>query len=197
MKKLLIGLSVLHILLFSGCATSTPSVKKVSDVKSGAEYIKLAEQYMKKEDKLRAIKSSTKACDLNDGKGCFYLGAFFESGEGVKKDYLKASKYYKRGCDLNNNRACWRLGQFYYHGEKGIKEDFRKAEKYLKKACVLKVRVACSKLGMLYCKGGDGIKGDYSKGMKYIKKGCDMGDEGACFLYKTVKKHGKEKIIIR
>jgi len=195
MKKLLMSLSVLVGLLITGCATSSPSVgvtestalKEVSGVKNGVKYFKLAEQYNKKRDSVNTLKYLHKACDLNYGKGCYFLGTFYEIGEGTRKDYVKASRYYKKGCDLNNDVACYRLGNLYYQGQ-GVKKNQLKASKYYKKGCDMNVPASCTFLGTIYMEGGDGVKKDHNKAMKYLKKACSLHDVGGCVMKTLIEK---------
>ena len=90
----------------------------------------------------KAKKYYTKACNLNDRKGCRYLGIFYAKGLGVKKDYSKARKYFSKACSLNDGNGCYGLGRLYYDG-KGVKQDYFKAKKYFRKACNLKGSSGC------------------------------------------------------
>jgi TPR repeat protein len=62
--------------LKSSCLTPLPSVKQ---------------------DDFKALKFYQKACDLNNGTGCFNLGFMY----GVKQDDLKALKFSQKACGLN------------------------------------------------------------------------------------------------
>ena len=63
-----------------------------------------------KRDDFKALKFYQKACDLNDGSGCFNLGVMYKKGKGVKQDDLKALKFYQKACDLNYGSGCSNLG---------------------------------------------------------------------------------------
>lgn len=124
MRKLLISLSTLLILLFNGCATTSPTYEVV---RGDYSFIQLKE-----------------ACDSNDAKSCTVLGVIYRDGEdvimyrnaakGIKKDYSKATKYFSKACGLNDGNGCYSLAYLYYTGE-GIKKDSSKAKKYFKKSC--------------------------------------------------------------
>ena len=54
--------------------------------------------YEVKKDYVKAKKYYTKACELSDGLGCYFLGYIYERGEGFKKDNIKALEYYTKAC---------------------------------------------------------------------------------------------------
>ena len=56
-----------------------------------------------KQDDLKALKFSQKACDLNDGGGCSFLGLMYKEGKGVKQDDFKALKFFQKACDLKSS----------------------------------------------------------------------------------------------
>ncbi|RAX55227.1 hypothetical protein CCY99_00575 [Helicobacter sp. 16-1353] len=47
-----------------------------------------------------------KACDKQHGKSCFYLGAMYYKGKGVRQDYSKAKEYFGKACDLGSQDGC-------------------------------------------------------------------------------------------
>lgn len=132
MNKLLISLSALLVLLVSGCVTTSPTYKIVrgdyskaqleeacdsNDAQSctvlgliyrDGENVIMYRNAAKgvKKDYLKAKKYFSKACNLNDGNGCYSIATLYATGEGVKKDYSKAKKYYKKSCDMNSVVAC-------------------------------------------------------------------------------------------
>ncbi|MCR6573891.1 tetratricopeptide repeat protein [Campylobacter insulaenigrae] len=57
-------------------------------------------------DYLIALKCFKKSCDLNDGLGCFNLGAMYAIGSGVRKDISKALEYFGKACDLRDDLDC-------------------------------------------------------------------------------------------
>ena len=53
-----------------------------------------------------------KACNLNEGSGCFALGYFYMDGVGVRQNYQTAKEYYRKACDLGVQEGCdnyWEL----------------------------------------------------------------------------------------
>lgn len=142
MKKLLISLSVLVVLLLSGCVTTSPTYKVVR-----GDY---------------SITQLKEACDLDDARSCTALGLIYRDGEdvimyrnaakGVKKDFSKAKKYFSKACDLNYGVGCYSLARLYTTGE-GVKKDYSKAKKYYKKSCDMNSVVACEQYKKLKKEG--------------------------------------------
>ena len=149
MKKLLIGLSILIVLLLSGCATPSPTggvtesssvarLKKACDFNNGFGCAKLGRLYGAKQDYSKARKYYKKACDLNNGMGCSYYGISYMRGLGVRQNTSIGKKYLHKGCDLNDGEGCLRLGMI-YNDEKNDST----AKKYLKKSCDLRNVQGC------------------------------------------------------
>ncbi|GAA9692776.1 hypothetical protein VN1183_02090 [Helicobacter pylori] len=59
-----------------------------------------------KQDFSKARKYFEKACDLNNGGGCSFLGVLYYNGQGVEKDLTKAAYFYSKACKLGNQKAC-------------------------------------------------------------------------------------------
>ncbi len=53
-----------------------------------------------------ALPFCQKACNWNDGLGCFAVGLLYEKGEGVRQDYQQAKEYYAKACNLNFGAGC-------------------------------------------------------------------------------------------
>ncbi|BAJ58551.1 sel1 repeat family protein [Helicobacter pylori] len=69
-----------------------------------------------KQDFSEARKYFEKACELNSGSRCNFLGFLYENGQGVEKNLIKAAYLYSRACDLKDGRGCSTLGKLYYYG---------------------------------------------------------------------------------
>ncbi|GAA8265632.1 hypothetical protein HpDR19_02090 [Helicobacter pylori] len=54
----------------------------------------------------KATQFYSKACDLNNNKGCFNLGALYQNGQGVEKDLIKVAYFYTKACKLGSQEAC-------------------------------------------------------------------------------------------
>ncbi|GAA6918306.1 tetratricopeptide repeat protein [Helicobacter pylori] len=59
-----------------------------------------------KQDFTQARKYFERACELNSGSGCNFLGFLYENGQGVEKDLIKAAYFYSKACKLGNQKAC-------------------------------------------------------------------------------------------
>ncbi len=59
-----------------------------------------------KQDFSKAKGYFEKACDLNNGGGCSFLGDLYRSGDGVKQNLTKAAQYISKACKLGNQKAC-------------------------------------------------------------------------------------------
>ncbi len=55
---------------------------------------------------IKAAQFYSKACDLNNGRGCNNLGVLYEYGQGVEKDLTKAAYFYSKACKLGEQLAC-------------------------------------------------------------------------------------------
>ena len=73
-----------------------------------------------------ALPFCQKACNWNDGLGCFAVGLLYEKGEGVRQDYQQAKKYYEKACNLNILDGCRNFGLLYKNGQ-GVRQDFQTA----------------------------------------------------------------------
>lgn len=149
----------------------------------------LAELLENKHDKNKAnniIDILQKACDLEDGAGCIFLGFMNERGLETTKDTNKAQELYTKGNTLNANscifnddaRACLFLGLSYKKGY-GFEINNKLANTWYDKACSLNNDYACTFLGELYL-FGEGVKKDKNKANDYFFKGCILGDPDGC-----------------
>lgn len=149
----------------------------------------LAELLENKHDKNKAnniIDILQKACDLEDGAGCIFLGFMNERGLETTKDTNKAQELYTKGNTLNANscifnddaRACLFLGLSYKKGY-GFEINNKLASTWYDKACSLNNDYACTFLGELY-QYGKGVKKDKNKANDYFFKGCILGDPDGC-----------------
>ncbi len=86
---------------------------------------------------MKAKELFEKACQGNDGEGCFYLGNLYRWGDGVQQDYAKAKELFEKSCDeLNWGRGCHGLALLFYVGQ-GVDQDLPRAAARWKQACDL------------------------------------------------------------
>ena len=84
------------------------------------------------DEKARAL--YVKCSNLNDSDACFYLGAAYYKGEGVRLDRSMSATYIEKACSLGHSAGCYNLGYFYDEGQ-GVRQDYQLANHYYKKAC--------------------------------------------------------------
>ncbi len=123
---------------------------------SGEEEIKI--------DTQAARESFEKACNLDDGAGCYWVGRLFMDGTLGKTDYEKSFTFLKKSCDLDDPEGCRLLGTLYQTGA-GVKQDLDSAVKYYEKSCRW-LASGCSSLSYLYYKG-IGVDPDLDQAIQY------------------------------
>ena len=82
----------------------------------------------------KALKTYTKACDLEIAKGCTNVSTMYFKGNGVEIDTLKAVSFLDKACSFNDANACYDLAYFYFRGM-FVKEDMKQAKKLFLKSC--------------------------------------------------------------
>jgi TPR repeat protein len=99
-----------------------------------------------KQDDFKALKFYQKACDLNDGTGCFNLGVMYLSALKLSCLTPLPSLYInprsEQPVPLFKSHAMYEKG-------KGVKQDDFKALKFYQKACDLNLGISCSQLNYL------------------------------------------------
>ncbi|WP_232728145.1 tetratricopeptide repeat protein [Helicobacter pylori] len=104
-KKAIFRVLCLCCVLIGGGLMAEPNPKELVDL--GLKSMRLGNVSGKVEDFIRGRKYIEKACELNDGGGCYWLGEFHKSGGGtVKKDLTKADQYISKACKLGYQLAC-------------------------------------------------------------------------------------------
>ncbi|MCG3024811.1 tetratricopeptide repeat protein [Helicobacter pylori] len=137
------------------------------------ELFDLGVKSIEAKDYIQAKKCFEKACDLKYGGGCYWLGAFHESGGGtVKKDLKKAIQYYVKACELNEMFGCLSLVS-------NSQINKQKLFQYLSKACELNSGNGCRFLGDFY-ENGKYVKKDLRKAAQYYSKACKLGVQEIC-----------------
>ena len=51
------------------------------------------------------------SCEVDDVRGCAYLGFIYEKGETGKKDPVKSKFYYDKSCNLGLKESCNKTGE--------------------------------------------------------------------------------------
>ena len=66
----------------------------------------ICEREFKDKNYTRALQYCEKACSLNDGHGCAYLGVLYADGLGVKQNKKVSKEYFGKSCDLGFQDGC-------------------------------------------------------------------------------------------
>lgn len=131
-----------------------------------------------------AVPLLQKACDLENGVGCFNLAAMLASDEIVAKDPARSTALYGRACDLGEARGCLGAGMAHYEGA-GVGKDPAKALRLFDRSCGLGNAEACKNVGVLYWEGAD-VAQDRDAAIRYFKKACDGGYQPSCDVVKEI-----------
>lgn len=88
------------------------------------------------EDARESYKWSARACELNDGRGCWAQANALIAGEVVPRDLDLAEKLHIKSCDaIGEIVGCLALEDFY--GPKGERKNPHKAKRYRARSCSL------------------------------------------------------------
>lgn len=120
MKKLFLSLSVIFVLLLTGCTGTLKPATTTLYTGQGETLVQLK-----------------KACDMNDLKRCVTLGVKLT----WLQDYQNAEKYFDKTCKMNVAEGCLNLGILYRMEWLERSKDIKKSkyEEYIKKGCMMGV----------------------------------------------------------
>jgi TPR repeat protein len=161
----------------------------------------------------KVLRLLDRACELEDGEGCYYLGQYYLSGRGVAQDVTRAVKLYELGCDLEAGDACIELQGMLEKGDV-IPKDKKRADAYYERGCDLAATLcvmalngymnpleencdkggfaACAELGHMHLRGESYLKVDEAEASKYFQKACDGNLAEACATLGWVLDYGKQ-----
>lgn len=88
-----------------------------------------------KKEETKALELFTRACALDDGVACRYLGVMYVEGKGTKASALGGVQYLDKACTAKDGWACWRIAQVLKSGEGGAPKDQARAATYMALAC--------------------------------------------------------------
>ena len=117
-----------------------------------------------------------KACEAEDGYGCFGIGFSYELGLGIKQDSQRALEFYKKSCRYGNMSGC---DAKEWLNDKNIINTFNLNEAKFKRGCQNGDAASCYFLGLLYEKGW-GAKKSYEAASELYKKACDKNNGDGC-----------------
>ena len=128
----------LVLLLAGACRSSTPTGPCTIDCEArcadgdGASCAAAAEKAFDGHngmplDLARSFAYATKACELDDGRGCALLGLHYQDGRGAPWDHARAIATYEKACALGAGTGCYNLESMYSGGH-GAVVDRAKAD---------------------------------------------------------------------
>jgi len=71
--------------------------------------VKLGKTYYQEDNKIKAIESFTKGCNLSSAEGCVLTAMVYETLPLTKENNSKIKRYYTKGCVLKNVDSCNRV----------------------------------------------------------------------------------------
>lgn len=140
-----------------------------------------------------ALASFTKACDLDDFRGCRRAAAVSE-----RKDLQKAGELYTKACDHGDAPACSGLGALHELGA-GVGRDRTRALALYEKACAAQDGLGCAYKSFMLG-AGRGIKQDEAKAEEAAKAAlpgltasCEKGEARDCVALSVLLSAGDQK----
>jgi uncharacterized protein len=131
-----------------------------------------------------AVPLLQKACDMDNGVGCFNLAGVLASDELGVKDPPRSAALYLRACDLGEGRGCLGAGMARFEGA-GVEKDPAEALRLFDKACGLGEPESCKNVGVIYWEGA-GVAQDRDTAISYFRKACDGGYQDSCDVLKQI-----------
>lgn len=125
----------------------------------------------------KAFKTMKKAAGSGYAPAQYYLGIFYEKGQGVSKSYSNAKKYYELAAKQKYAAAQNQLGCLYYNGL-GVDIDYSEAVYYQKLAASQGYAPAEVNLGYMY-ENGYGVEKNLETARAYYQKAKDNNYDGA------------------
>jgi hypothetical protein len=131
-----------------------------------------------------AVPLLQKACDLDNGVGCFNLAGVLASDDLGVKDPARSAALYLRACELGEGRGCLGAGMARFEGA-GVEKDPAEALRLFDKACGLGEPESCKNVGVIYWEGA-GVAQDRDAAIPYFRKACDGGYQDSCDVLKQI-----------
>ena len=105
----------------------------------------------------------------------YYLGAFYENGQGVPQDYKEAVKWFRLAAEQGLAAAQYNLGVFYHKGQ-GVPKDYNEAVTWYNLVAAQGFTQAHHNLGFMYA-NGLGVIQDYTIAHMWYNVGAANGVE--------------------
>ena len=121
-----------------------------------------------------------KACDDEDGEGCYLLASAYREGRDVVENPAMALDLFRRSCDYGWAPACGEMAGIYLRGD-GVEPDPARAAGSFNLGCEAGDAMSCLRLGLLL-RSGQVAAPDTAQARAFIQRACDMGLPDACAL---------------
>ncbi len=164
-------------------------------------------------DKAKVVRLTTRACELKDPGGCYFLGRLYDEGSGVPKDSGRAVKLFEQACKGDEGDACMDLYLIFVNG-KGVPKDEARANAFYEKGCDLQAFTcvmgfnltfepaleqcnagnanACKTVGGAHLRGEAYLAVDEAKASEFLEKACNGGVPAACADLGWIHDRGKQ-----
>lgn len=130
-----------------------------------------------KKDRVRALMSFERGCELGRPLGCVLAASLYEE-EGAWMDERRAADLYGRSCQMGSRYACTRLATFWLVG-RGVQPDPVRALHLLNATCEDGDGVACGIVAAEF-ETGARVPKDVKRSAKFYARGCELGSAVAC-----------------
>lgn len=150
---------------------------RINSEQSSEAMVELGEIYLK-DNPNEAAKLFTKAANLGNSLGVYWLGFCYEMGYGVERNFAKAEECYVRANKKGKLAATYRLGCLHYEGDGYLPQDYAAAANYWLQGAKKKVAISQYNYGVC-CINGIGVNKNEKEGLKWIKKAAKYGNKQA------------------
>jgi TPR repeat protein len=146
---------------------------KAAQLNVSEAHIELAHIYNKTEIYSLAFRYYTKAKNIGDPHGMYYVGTYYERGVYVGQDYKMAIDHYEKAAELGHLESQYRLAQIYSLGQ-GARRNTLKAFEYYAKSASLGHPQSLYEVGLRYMLG-QSVEQSYEKSFVCVKESAQSG----------------------
>lgn len=128
------------------------------------------------QDLAKSLEWFRKAAESGHTDACYWVGAAYNSGEGVEKNEAEAIKWFLPAAEEGKATAQFELGIIYLLGGTGVERDALEAQRWLTKAAEQDHMYAQYYLSVVY-----ELQGKTLMGTKWLKKAAESGMAEAAY----------------
>ena len=123
-----------------------------------------------------------KAAEKGDtrGKAEFWLGVYYEEGDGVLTDPQEAFRWYSKAAEKNYLAAIENLAIMYVGGE-GVSRDYSKAMQLYQRSVEMGSEKGMLGIALLFF-NGQGVERDHTKAREWLLQASEAGEDQAQFM---------------